>query len=98
MDVDIIKIGGGILHNRSCFSKAVLNVKQKRNDRKIIIVMSALYGVTDFLVENGDEVANGKIEPADVMRDLKQRHNDYFKSIEDEKIQAEAKQKLETAL
>ncbi len=99
VDLEIIKIGGGILYNRSCFVRAVSNLRNKvLEGKKIIVVISALYGVTDFLVESCKEVFRGNLKSQDMIRELEQIHWDYISSLENEKVKIDSQKKIDAAL
>ena len=55
----VLKIGGGILRDKDSFERVVKIVsKKKKEGENQIIVISALYGVTDYLIESMNKCLN----------------------------------------
>jgi aspartate kinase len=87
----VLKIGGGILRNKDSFDRVVNIVKNKKqNGEKQIIVISALYGVTDFLIDSMSKCAADANQVEPVIISLKKMHKDYLAFISDPKIRQNA--------
>lgn len=87
----VLKIGGGILRNRDCFERVVDIVKKKRQKgEECIIVISALYGVTDFLIESiGKSIASEKNAVNSVKR-IREIHKEPLQYVGNKGIRDEA--------
>jgi aspartate kinase len=94
--VQVLKIGGGILKDSSSFEKVVNIVKEKQSSGKeLVLVLSALYGVTDFLIDTSKKSLNGEAKIDDLIHKLKEMHLKYINEISDEKIKESAIFELE---
>lgn len=90
-NVVVLKIGGGILRNRDSFQKVVDIVKNKQTKgEKQIIVISALYGVTDFLINSLSECVASQNKVEEKIISLKKMHFDYLEYITDQKVKQDA--------
>ena len=87
----VLKIGGGILRSKESFQRIVNIVKKKRQKgEQCIIVISALYGVTDFLIEStGKSLASEKAVLSAVKK-IKEMHRQYLSHIKSDKIRNDA--------
>ncbi|MFA6399972.1 MAG: aspartate kinase, partial [archaeon] len=89
--VVVLKIGGGILRNKDSFDRVVNIVKNKKaKQEKQIIVISALYGVTDFLIDSISKCVNEPKHVEQAIISLKKMHKDYLAHIVDPKIRQKA--------
>jgi len=89
--VVVLKIGGGILRNKDSFDRVVNIVKGKKaKQEKQIIVISALYGVTDFLIDSISKCINEPKHVEQAITSLKKMHKDYLIYISDPKIRQKA--------
>jgi len=89
--VVVLKIGGGILRNKDSFDRVVNIVKNKKaKQEKQIIVISALYGVTDFLIDSISKCVNEPKHVEQAIISLKKMHKDYLAFIADPKIRQKA--------
>jgi len=92
----VLKIGGGILRDKSSFDRVVSIVRSKKEAKeKQIIVISALYGVTDFLINSIPECLNDQNAVENRIKELKKMHFDYLEFIKTESVREEAKFILE---
>ena len=91
MSTVVLKIGGGILRDKSSFDR-VVNIVASKNTKgdKQIIVISALYGVTDFLINSLNICVNQPEQVESIINSLKKMHTDYLAFIVDPKIKANA--------
>jgi aspartate kinase len=84
--VEVLKIGGGILQNKECFERVVKIVKEKKESGKeIILVLSALYGITDNLIDGSKKALSGE-EVISIIKEIETKHFEYLKGIQNEKI------------
>ncbi|MFA6268437.1 MAG: aspartate kinase [archaeon] len=91
----VLKIGGGILRDKDSFLRVVNIISNKKNlGEKQIVVISALFGVTDFLIDSMSKCALGKTEVMSIINSLKETHLQYLSFIDDLSI----RQKAEFAL
>jgi len=87
----VLKIGGGILRNEDSFNRVVEIVKSKKTaGKKQIIVISALYGITDYLIESMNKCLHNHKNVEEAILSLKKPHKDYLSHIKDNKIRSEA--------
>ncbi len=87
----VLKIGGGILRNKESFVRVVDIVKNKQvNNERQLIVISALYGVTDFLINSLNKcVLNQNIVEQKIV-ELKKMHFDYLEYISNPLVKQKA--------
>jgi aspartate kinase len=92
----VLKIGGGILRDKNSFDRVVNIIKNKKaNKEKQIIVISALYGVTDYLIDSLKKCLSDPTQVENVIISLKKMHKDYLSYISDSKVKQEAEFTLE---
>ncbi|OIO26988.1 hypothetical protein AUJ14_00795 [Candidatus Micrarchaeota archaeon CG1_02_55_22] len=66
----VMKFGGGVLSNRQDFERAAGIISARRaSGERIVVVVSAVSGVTDWLLGN-----SGKLSPSEVARHLVELH------------------------
>lgn len=87
----VLKIGGGVLKDKESFEKVVKIVadKQKKGENQIIVI-SALYGVTDFLINKISSCLSKPSEVEKTIIELKKIHMGYLNQISDKKIRENA--------
>ena len=86
-----MKIGGGILRDKSCFERVVSVIKKKQAEKKkVIAVLSALYGVTDFLINSIPVCVKEEDSITKTLSKLKEMHLNYLKDIESEEVRKQA--------
>ncbi|MFA5931741.1 MAG: aspartate kinase [archaeon] len=97
--VVVLKIGGGILRNKDSFDRVVdiVNNKNKLGDRQIIVI-SALYGVTDFLIESMNKCREDHAHVEQIISSLKNMHYEYLSYVSDVKIKQNAEFLIEEKL
>ena len=87
----VLKIGGGILKDRACFDRVVSILKEKRRKgEECIVVISALYGTTDFLIESMGKCLRSNSEIAAVIKKLKETHKGYLSHLKNRKARENA--------
>ncbi len=90
-NVEVLKIGGGILQNKDCFDHVINVVKDKKDTGKeIIIVQSALYGVTDYLIDSMRHSFDSPEKVDSIIQELKKKHFKYLDFIKNEKVKEQA--------
>jgi aspartate kinase len=91
----VLKIGGGILRDKNSFDRVVNIVKDKKvSGEQQIIVISALYGVTDFLIESMNKCRENPENVENIIKTLKKMHTDYLEFI----VNPSVKQRAEFTL
>jgi len=91
MSVTVLKIGGGILRDKDSFERVVKIVSNKKSkNEKQIIVISALYGVTDYLIDSLNKCVNQPDVVECVIASLKKMHTDYLTYISNKEIREKA--------
>jgi aspartate kinase len=87
----VLKIGGGILRDKSSFDRVVKIVQDKKSrGEKQIIVISALYGVTDFLIDSMNKCRNDHEHVEEIINSIKKMHKDYLAHISDKIVRQNA--------
>ncbi len=87
----ILKIGGGILRDKDSFERVVSIVEgKKKSGKKQIIVISALYGVTDSLLDSMKKCFHNSAKVEETIASLKKMHKDYLKYLSNPKIRQSA--------
>jgi aspartate kinase len=96
---EVLKIGGGILKDNDCLEKVVRIVREKRDaGKQIVVVQSALYGVTDFLIESISSCIHDEKQIPETLESLKQMHYRYINQLNNASVKEKAKQKIEENL
>ncbi len=91
MSTIVLKIGGGILRDKSSFDRVVNIVSSKKESgEQQIIVISALYGVTDFLINSLEKCINQPEQVEIIINSLKKMHTDYLAFVLNKKIREDA--------
>lgn len=87
----VLKIGGGILKDKACFGKVVEVIRKKRQAKKeAIIVISALYGITDLLIDSTQKSLESSKEIANSIGKIKGIHKSCLSCIKGKKIRENA--------
>ena len=91
----VLKIGGSILSSHDDFEKIVLMLKGRKNER-IVIVVSALKGVTDLLI---DSLKNAELQNDYSIKfnEVRQKHYSALSQIRPE-LQEQTKKRLDRKL
>lgn len=86
-NVEVLKIGGGILKDNDSFQRVVQIVKEKKEeDKKLVLVISALFGVTDFLIEVSKKSLQSESEIDELIKKIKNIHLEYINCLKNEKV------------
>ncbi len=87
----VLKIGGGVLKDKSSFDRVVKIVSEKKaKGEQQIIVISALYGVTDFLIEAMTKCKQDHKQVESIINSLKKMHKDYLAFIGNAEVKKNA--------
>ena len=76
----VMKIGGGILKDKKSFGRVVDIIKNKKDD-DVVVVLSALYGVTDYLIESVYKVTKDDSEILSRIKELRLKHTKYLDNL-----------------
>lgn len=91
----VLKIGGGILRDKNCFDRVVDVIRGKNSEfDSSIIVLSALYGITDFLISCADEALTGRKPVEELISELRARHVHYLSMVSGEQARVKAEKTL----
>ncbi len=92
----VMKIGGGILRNAEAFRHVAGIVEKKRKGgEEIAVVLSALYGVTDSLLDSIPAALKGKSKIKGFTKDIRQKHFTLLDKIKDNEIRETAIEELD---
>jgi aspartate kinase len=96
MTTKVLKIGGGILRDKDCFDRVVnVVLSNKEAGTNQILVLSALYGVTDFLIESTHKSLHSDKEIETIILKLKDMHKQYLDFVEDKTVKERAEFELD---
>ena len=96
MSTTILKIGGGILKDKNCFDKVTQVIKEKKEaGENQIVVLSALYGVTDFLIESTHKSLHSDKEIESIILKLKEIHKQYLAFVKNNEVRKKAEFELD---
>jgi aspartokinase/homoserine dehydrogenase 1 len=76
----VLKFGGSSVANADNIKK-VVNILQKEENKNSVVVVSALGGVTDLLIQAGAAASKGKETYRDILLQLEKRHLDTTKNL-----------------
>ncbi|MFW9787341.1 MAG: aspartate kinase [Candidatus Thorarchaeota archaeon] len=94
----VMKFGGGCLRSPESFQK-VISIVQKEQTERIVLVVSAIYGVTNKLEEASQIALQSEERIQDVVAEIREFHQDIVvNSIENSRHQEEVLSKLEVKL
>jgi aspartate kinase len=95
----VMKVGGSVLTSPSDFLRVTDIVREKRSKQdEVIIVLSAVKGITDFLINSADEVCRGRRDAGSVVQELSDRHMDILESIPDSGVRERAERRIDERL
>ena len=77
----VLKFGGTSVGNADAIKKTISIVNSKLAGDKIIVVVSALGGTTDLLINSGQLAAEGNESYKELLTKLEHRHLDVVKEI-----------------
>ncbi len=92
----VMKVGGSILKDEKGFDR-VVDIVKGREDRQVIVI-SALYGVTDSLINAAENCVKKERAIAETLVDLRNKHILLINSIDNKKIRERAIGKIEEKL
>lgn len=94
-DTIVLKVGGGILKDKDSFKRVVNVVSQNcKLNKKQIIVISALYGVTDFLISSINKCILDPAIVPQIISELQRMHFQYLSFISDAQVRKNAENEL----
>src|SRR5450759_511412 len=80
--MQVLKFGGSSVANAKNINSVVAIIQQAvKNDDKIVIVLSALGGITDGLLEAATFASNGDISYKEKLHLIEQRHLNTVKDL-----------------
>jgi len=95
----VLKIGGGVLRDKASFAQTVKIIKEKQERKEQpVIVLSALYGVTDFLIDSIPKCIASQESVVQAISELKKMHEQYLNDVETKEIRERAFFALEEKL
>jgi aspartokinase/homoserine dehydrogenase 1 len=77
----VLKFGGTSVGNAAAIKKVIAIAKEKLLNDALVVVVSALSGTTDLLINSGQLAAEGKEEYKDLLKKLENRHLDAVKEL-----------------
>lgn len=90
-----MKIGGGILRDKDCFDQVVSVIRAKSSEfDSTIVVISALHGVTDFLIQSSSEAFSGRKSVKEMISELKSKHFHYLSMVSCPQVRLSAENSL----
>ena len=87
----VFKFGGSILKDKESILNVAKTILEYYKENELVIVVSALKGVTDYLIKISEEVINGNEEIVkEKINDLKKKHLEIIKeTIKNENVKEE---------
>ncbi len=79
--MQVLKFGGSSVANADNINKVVELVRQAMTKDRTILVVSALGGITDMLIQAGQSAAAGKEDYKEKLQEIERRHLDTVKSL-----------------
>lgn len=79
--MQVLKFGGSSVANADNINKVVDLVRQAMAKDRTILVVSALGGITDMLIQAGQSAAAGKEDYKEKVQEIERRHLDTVKSL-----------------
>jgi bifunctional aspartokinase / homoserine dehydrogenase 1 len=79
--MQVLKFGGSSVANANNIEKVASIISEKIQDEKMIVVVSALGGITDLLLESGSLAAAGNEVYKEKLTEIETRHMDTVKSL-----------------
>lgn len=90
----VMKFGGSILTNAEDYRRIAEIVAGRRNE-KLVVVVSALKGITDKLIELHENAATGKLDVEKTVGELLSKHYAIVDELKNVKIQQACKKELQ---
>ena len=85
-----MKIGGGILKDKESFGR-IAGILEARKNRENIIVISALHGITDLLLEACEKAKKGEENIEVIAEEIRKRHLEIVNGNASEKFEMKMK-------
>ena len=79
--MNIIKFGGTSVANADCISQCIAIIKNKKGSQPLIVVVSALGGVTDILLSAATEASQKKEGYRTLLSNIEGRHIEAIKAL-----------------
>src|ERR1700743_2106788 len=79
--MQVLKFGGSSVANADNINKVVDLVRQATAKDRTILVVSALGGITDMLIQAGQSAAAGKEEYKDKLQEIERRHLETVRTL-----------------
>jgi bifunctional aspartokinase / homoserine dehydrogenase 1 len=79
--MNIIKFGGTSVANADCISQCIAIIKNKKGSKPLIVVVSALGGVTDMLLSAATEASQKKEGYRALLSNIEDRHIEAIKAL-----------------
>ncbi len=90
----VMKFGGSILSSSADLQRIASLVKKRRESEEICIVVSALKGVTDSLIEASENALEDNKSINSFLKELREKHFSLVEGLETEKAKQVATEKL----
>ncbi|MFC4263462.1 bifunctional aspartate kinase/homoserine dehydrogenase I [Ferruginibacter yonginensis] len=81
--MEVLKFGGSSVANANNIQKVINIIQQKANKQQIIVVVSALSGITDMLLQCCKTAANGDDSYKSIIQEIERRHLDTVRLLID---------------
>ena len=92
----VLKFGGSSVGSATGLLQAKKVIESNTDD--IIVVVSALGGITDKLISTAKTAAKGDISYEDGLEEIKNRHNEMIKSTVIEELKEQTREKISVML
>ncbi|WP_431214568.1 hypothetical protein ACQ86N_07110 [Puia sp. P3] len=79
--MQVLKFGGSSVANADNINRVIELVKQATANDRTILVVSALGGITDMLIQAGQAAASGDESYKEKVQDIERRHLDTVKAL-----------------
>ncbi|HEY8387145.1 MAG TPA: bifunctional aspartate kinase/homoserine dehydrogenase I [Parasegetibacter sp.] len=79
--MQVLKFGGSSMADANSINKVIAVIQKKQNQGKIIVVVSAMSGVTDKLIQSGMHASNGNEEYRNIISDMELKHLTLVRSL-----------------
>lgn len=94
----VLKFGGSSVGNAENIERVAAIVKASSGSGRLMVIVSAMQGVTDLLIEAGDKAANGDESFLETIAVIKDKHVDAAEKLFGDKTPSHVAQFLDTAI